>query len=248
MSLLKRVLYLNKRGCQYLADTFPNWFGNETKRYTDFDRELGDIVDTVSYKTILELGGADRPALPLSAQYSLHGVEVSDYNNKAKDKYDHLFIQSAEQGYTHRYDLIYSITLLEHVKDNASVFQNIFNALNPHGQTLHYFPCKNCFYAIILRVIGHKWQNRLIGTLNPEGAELSGYETFFDKCMVREMGALLRSIGFTQVDVIPYFRANSYFDFFIPAFVVVSIAENICRLFNWHMFATGVLVKARVAC
>ena len=58
------------------------------------------------------------------------------------------------------------------------------------------------------------------------------------------MEKLCLDTGFKEVEIIPYFRATDYFAFFFPAFIVVSVFENIFEFFNLKIFANAFIIKA----
>jgi hypothetical protein len=46
-------------------------------------------------------------------------------------------------------------------------------------------------------------------------------------------------------EVTPFYRANEYFDAFVPAYVLVSLFETLCQAMGWTFFAAGVMVTGR---
>jgi hypothetical protein len=129
------------------------------------------------------------------------------------------------------------------VQDNLASIRNIFGAVRPGGSTHHYVPGKGHPYALALRAVGPKWQRRLIPILRPGGVEETGYTTFFDHCNATEMANLFREIGFDEVRVRVFYRANDYFAFFFPAFIAVTAFENLCKWFGWSYFASGFVIS-----
>jgi hypothetical protein len=164
---------------------------------------------------------------------------------RCHDVYDRFVVQSVEDPIGGEYDLVMSITLLEHVRDNASSIANIFDALRPARETHHYIPGKGHPYALALRAVGPKWQKCLINVLRPEAAEETGYPAFFDHCSARRMARVFEGVGFEDVQVRSFYRANDYFAFFFPAFIAVTAFENICKLLGWSYFASGFVISGR---
>jgi hypothetical protein len=132
------------------------------------------------------------------------------------DVYDRFVVQSVEDPIGGEYDLVMSITLLEHVRDNASSIANIFDALRPTRETHHYIPGKGHPYALALRAVGPKWQKRLIQALRPDSVEETGYPAFFHHCTARDMVRIFEDVGFEDVRAKNFYRANHYFSFFSP--------------------------------
>jgi hypothetical protein len=58
------------------------------------------------------------------------------------------------------------------------------------------------------------------------------------------MVKLFRETGFEEIDIDIHYGANDYFSFFIPAFVLVTAFENICRALGLRYFASGFVVSA----
>jgi 2-polyprenyl-3-methyl-5-hydroxy-6-metoxy-1,4-benzoquinol methylase len=140
-------------------------------------------------------------------------------------------------------DVILSITLLEHVPDNKSAFESMYSTLRPGGYMAHYVPSKWHPYSISLRLVGPRLQKKLIAILRPDAVEVTGYPAYFSYCSPSEMIKLAKETGFMNVKTTCYHRANDYFAFFFPAFVVVTLFEELCRKLRWTFFASGFLIE-----
>ena len=154
------------------------------------------------------------------------------------------FKQSIEKPIPKRYGLIYSITLLEHVPNNRAALQSMYESLENSGLMLHYIPSKFHPYALILRLIGPKLQRLLIRWTRPDAVDVSGYPAFWNYCSPTQMFNLCRDIGFAKIEIRNYYRANDYFAFFVPFFLLVSFFENICKYLNLNIFSSGFILIA----
>jgi hypothetical protein len=141
--------------------------------------------------------------------------------------------------------LIISITLLEHVPNNESSINSIYLSLHPGGTTHHYVPSKWHPYSIALRIVGPVLQKRLIPILRPGTEHLTGYPAYFDHCSVPSMRKVLAKRGFTDINVKAFYRANDYFAFFTPLFLMVTALENVCEKFKLDIFASGFIISAK---
>jgi 2-polyprenyl-3-methyl-5-hydroxy-6-metoxy-1,4-benzoquinol methylase len=157
--------------------------------------------------------------------------------------YDRVFIKSIEEPLTETYDLIYSMTLLEHVKDNIKSITSIYNGLNTGGLTVHYIPSKYHPYSIILQMVGPILGKKLVQLFYPESKGLSGYKTFFNKCSPDEMKNVFESCGFSNIELIPFYR-TSYFRFFFPLYILILYYENVCEYFKLHKLCSGFIISA----
>jgi len=201
----------------------------------DMDQHPGDI---------LEVGGIDRPLLSKAPGYSYDGMDI-DEKEACYEIYDHFLVQSVEEPIAGSYQMVISMTLLEHVRDNRASIRNIHAVLAPGGTTHHYVPSSNHPYSLLLRLVGPKWQKILIRQLRPGSVGETGYPTFFDHCTVAKMTALFRETGFVDIETVPHYRAADYFAFFLPAYVAVVCFENLCRRMAWASLASGFVISAR---
>ena len=192
-----------------------------------------DLIDAIRSSIsegdcVLEVGGIDRPMLRHGEGYIYDGMDIEE-REECFTIYDSFLVQSVEQSVEKKYDHIVSITLLEHVRNNTASVGNMYQALNPGGRSLHYIPSKWHPYSISLRIVGPTWQKRLIPILRPGTEDVTGYPAFFDKCSAPAMKSLFLASGFRDVRITPYYRANDYFAFFLPFYLLVSLFENVCR-------------------
>jgi len=195
-------------------------------------------------ETVLEAGGIDRPLLAKGAGFEYVGLDIED-KTECYEIYDRFLVQSVEKPIEGCYDAIISITLLEHVPDNRAALESMFHALKPGGAMHHYIPGKGHPYALILRSVGPTWQKRLIATTRAKAKEATGYPTFFDHCTAKEMVRLFRETGFGDIEIDIHYGANDYFSFFLPAFVLITAFENVCRSLGLKYFASGFVISSR---
>jgi SAM-dependent methyltransferase len=193
---------------------------------------------------VLEVGCIDRPLLNRSSKFRYDGIDIT-YKAECEKIYDNFYVQSIEQPIENKYDLIMSKTLLEHVQDNDASITQMYEALRKGGYTIHYQPSKYHPYSLALRIVGHKWQRKLVRILRPWAVGVTGYPAFFDKCSPKEMRKLFNCKGFKDIETVSFFRANDYFRFFFPFYITVTLWENICKKLRWEQLCSGFIVIAR---
>ena len=243
MPLLKLFVKFNVDLCHWLARRYPLFFRGTRSYQAELRASIESFILTNKPETIIEVGGIDRPLLKKSLNYCYIGVDIEEKDSCYKI-YDKFYVQSIEQGLAEKSDLIISITLLEHVRDNKSSLGVMYSSLRNGGGMLHYIPSKFHFYSIILRIVGPKLQKKIIKYLRPHAIDVTGYPAFFDYCSPQGMRRLCESAGFNSIEIIPYYRANDYFAFFIPLFILVSLFENLFERFGIQIFASGFILKA----
>ncbi len=249
--MLSKFVKVNRNFCRKLEKNNPIFFDSSYDYTVNRHRGENDLRDLIkgfilenSPATILEIGGVDRPILAKSRNYTYFGLDIDD-KPKCYDVYDTFLLQSIEEGLEIKFNLIISSALLEHVPDNIRSLRVIYDALSNGGVTMHYIPSKYHFYSLILRLVGPKLQKILIHYLRPEAEAVTGYPAFFHKCSPRQMETLCKDIGFSKIEIIPYYRATDYFAFFVPAFILVAVLENLISYFGLRTFASGMILVAR---
>lgn len=242
-NLIKKFVSFNVKIANFFDRHFPNFV--ETKSYRSVIHSCVDnYLSQYDNCDVLEVGGIDKPLLKKSSEYRYDGIDI-EHKELCDKVYDNFYVQSIEQPIENEYDLIISMTLLEHVKNNNASVAQMYKALRPGGCIVHYLPSKNHPYSLILRLIGPKWQKRLVNILRPWAADVTGYPAFFDCCSPSEMKGLCKCSGFTHIEIIPFYRANDYFSFFIPCYIAVTLWENICKKFNWVQLCSGFVIIAK---
>lgn len=239
-SLVSRFVRKNRDVCESLARHFPQIFRANSYVPTLRDRIERELEHS---KSVLEVGGIDRPFLERGSGYIYDGMDI-EHRDSCSKIYDSFLVQSIEERIPAVYDMIISVTLLEHVANNDAALLSIFEALAPGGTTHHYVPSRNHPYALILRLVGPVWQKRIIRTLRPAEVDVTGYPTYFDHCSPTLMRRAFDRAGFMSVSLKPFYRANDYFAFFVPAYLGVTLFEKVCEHYNIEAFASGFVVSA----
>jgi len=243
MKLLKKFVSFNVRLSDYVARKFP-YFVEEESYKEQLLSFVNKIVNEQGFCSVLEVGGIDRPLLKRSSKFRYDGIDI-EYKAQCEKSYDNFYVQSIEQPIENKYDLIISMTLLEHIRDNDASVTQMYKALRTGGYTIHYLPSKYHPYSLALRIVGPKWQRRLVKTLRPWAVDIIGYPAFFDKSSPKEMRKLFNCKGFECVETISFFRANDYFRFFFPFYIATSLWENICKKLKWEQCCSGFVIIAR---
>ena len=242
MDIIKRFVQANKSFSSKLDGKFPSYFLGNRNNHTDLLGEIKEYIRKKKPRHILEVGGVDRPLLRKNINYKYVGIDI-DNNIKCLNIYDEYLVKSIEEPIGREFDLIISFTLLEHIKNNRKSLNNIYNSLVEGAATYHYVPSKNHPYSIVLRIVGPKLQRLLIKHLRSYAADVTGYPTYFNLCTPSQMKNEMEEIGFKEVKVIPYYKAGDYFSFFVPAYMMVTIYENIIEKMHLSELSSGFLIS-----
>lgn len=240
--MLKHFVQINKKISGWFDKTFPDFIYEDDYKTILLSR-ITEYIDKRESVRILEAGGIDRPLLAKKSGITYDGLDI-DFKDNCKEIYDDFIVQSLELPIEKVYDLIISITLLEHVPDNRASLKSCFSALSPGGAMMHYTPSKNHPYSLILRLVGPRLQKKIIARLRPEAQDVTGYPAFFDCCSPKEMRTVLLLQGFKNVEIIPIYRAAFYFNFFVPLYLILLLYENLCKKFRFEQLCSGFIVVA----
>jgi len=241
--LIKGLIDLNRKLSRIFSERYIEFVRSGDYKQTLL-YEINTFLKFRNYSFVLEVGGIDRPLLCRSEEIKYDGLDIEN-KEKCLEIYDNYYVQSIEEPLQNKYDLICSFALLEHVRDNNKSFQVMLDALINDGMMIHYLPSKYHPYSIILRVLGSKLAIKLLEITHPQIIGISGYPSFFNQCSVNDMQRLCNKIGFKAIKIIPYYRANFYFEIFFPFFFLITLWENICKKFNWYTFCSGFIIIAK---
>ena len=242
MKMVKNFIAANRKYSKMMESKFPGFFKSESYK-EELLKRINQSIEKEGASKVLEAGGIDRPLLSKGNGYEYNGLDIES-RDKCYEIYDNFVVQSIEEPLSEKYDLIISITLLEHVPDNEASIASIYSSLSPGGKTHHYVPSKWHPYSIALRIVGPALQKKLIPILRPGVEDETGYPAYFDHCSVGSMKKVLIKCGFVDVDIKAFYRANDYFSFFTPLFVIVTAFENFCSKLELDVFASGFVVSA----
>jgi len=241
--MLEKFVSLNVKQTKAFDRRFP-YFVHKTSYRDKLLSLIDDFINKRQLSHVLEIGGIDRPLLKKSKNIEYYGLDI-EHNDRCEELYDHFQVQSIEEPISGTYDLIFSVALLEHVQNNTLSFANMHKALKTKGCIIHYTPSKYHPYSLILRFSGPKIQKWLIKALRPWAKQITGYPVFFDKCSPNDIKKMSINSGFREIQIISFFRANDYFRFFIPAYILVTLWENICRRLKLVQLCSGFIIVAR---
>jgi hypothetical protein len=244
IELIRKFAQWNRRLCRMLDLAFPSFFVGRRNYSSDLLAIVNSEIRSGDVEHVLEAGGIDRPLLSRGDRFKYIGLDIEG-KPSCYEVYDEFLVQSIELEIPLQVDLVISTTLLEHVFDNTQSAMRIYNSLRSGGKTVHYVPSKFHPYSIILRAVGHRAQKFLISALRPDALQLTGYPAFFDHCSPKQMHQNFSRVGFVDVDVKPYYRATDYFAFFLPAYVIVAIWENIIERIGATELCSGFIIIGR---
>ena len=131
VNLVKKFINLNRRSAAWLETRFPSIFGSLSYK-DELMQLIENDIGNKTLKSILEVGGIDRPLLNRGQGFKYVGLDIEEREG-CDQIYDQFIVQSIEEAVSVKIDLIISITLMEHVPDNRAAVKSMFDAIQPGG-------------------------------------------------------------------------------------------------------------------
>jgi SAM-dependent methyltransferase len=182
------------------------------------------VIDREGARSILEVGGGRSPTLDpeevlaRGIEYAVNDIHPSELA-LVDPAYDTLcFDMSASlppQVSDHRFDLIFSRMVNEHISDGASYYANIFRLLKPGGLTVHFFATLFTVPTLVNRFVPEPVAARLRAFAFARSTHHYKYEKFparYSWCLGPSTLMLRRfkAIGFEVEEYVGYFGHTYY--------------------------------------
>lgn len=126
----------------------------EAVHYNRFLENL--VAHSLLGKTILDFGAGRGTLADLIKKrgYHIHCVEPDAQLREVLVKKSYPVYKNLEE--TDQFDSIYSVNVLEHIKNDAQAAQQLVNHLNPGGRLIIYVPAFSMIYSSLDQKIGHE--------------------------------------------------------------------------------------------
>jgi SAM-dependent methyltransferase len=117
-------------------------------------------------------------------------------------------------------DLVVSRSVIEHIPNVAQFHREAMRILKPGGKFIHVHPSRFAPFAILNSLLPNKLTKRLLAFLMPESLGIQGFPVVYDHCYPSAMRKLLTQSGFRVHEMRCQFYQSSYFNFFLPLFLL----------------------------
>lgn len=121
-----------------------------------------------------------------------------------------------------KFDLITSLWVIEHLKNPAVVFNEIYRVLKPGGSFLLATPNRKCWLLLLKKFIGGKKINLLINSKLLGRNKIDVFPTYYKANDINTLKKLLKHSGFTDINLElnydPGYTSFNNFSFYISNF------------------------------
>jgi ubiquinone/menaquinone biosynthesis C-methylase UbiE len=250
LALLHNFGRLNQDVCERLARYLPHTRINIHSQYVDV---VATRIESSDPRLILDVGGGNacpyakrRPsdrsvklvAVDLSLDAMRHNTDVDE--KRVGDAMGSLPFADGEV------DLLTSRCVLEHVSDIDRFLAESARILRRGGYSIHLFTCKFAWFAVLNRLLDHRFSKRVLYVLHPESRNKGGFPAVYDRCYYSGVIHAAEQNGLEVIDVFVSYGTN-YCYFFVPLFILVSLYEILLQALKLRNLAATLVIVTRKA-
>jgi SAM-dependent methyltransferase len=179
--------------------------------WSDYPRQLRDLILQYPAPRILELGGGRRPSFALSdlpdrvSSYTVNDVSADELALTAPE-YDKACFDVAGDvsEFEGQFDVVFSRALAEHVQDGEAMHRNVLKLLKPGGVALHMIPTLYSWPFVLNRLLPERLSHKILVSLFPHRkTEAPKFPAFYSWCYGNrdKMTRMFKGIGYSKVDI-----------------------------------------------
>jgi SAM-dependent methyltransferase len=215
--------------------------------FSEYLETLLGLVAKYPNARILEIGGGRQPSFSLSqmpdniASYTVNDIDPAELamTDAAYDKacFD---VTGDVTGFEGQFDVIFSRTLIEHVKDGRKMHRNVRALLKPGGVAFHMAPTLYALPFVINKLLPEELSQKILYALFPNrGIEKSKFPAYYSWCYGNraKMTRMLREEGYGDVRIRTFY-GHGYFER-VPVFREIDGAFSALFARNdWSTFGS----------
>ena len=141
-------------------------------------------------------------------------------------------------------DLIVTRSVLEHLEDNRSFFDECRRVLRQGGKSIHVFPGRFAPFALVNQLIPHSWAERFLDAFIRESRGHSGFPAHYHDCYDRAMRRRNLSAGLVPVTLHYRYYQAVYVKFFVPFYLMMVAYDLLLYCFDVRPLAAQILLVA----
>ncbi|EJL28343.1 bifunctional 2-polyprenyl-6-hydroxyphenol methylase/3-demethylubiquinol 3-O-methyltransferase UbiG [Novosphingobium sp. AP12] len=189
--------------------------------FRDFRPTLSELIAAYPEARLLELGGGRKPSFSLSelpgniASYTVNDIDPSELARTA-DEYDKACfdVTGDVSEFEGQFDVIFSRTLIEHVKDGVQMHRNVMKLLRPGGVAFHMAPTLYAVPFVINKYLPETLSTGLLYALAPKRRHnRNKFPAHYSWCYGdrRKMQAMLEGVGLRSIRIRTFY-GHAYFE------------------------------------
>lgn len=247
--ILNGFFAFNRKICDKIEPLMPQ---TKVNLFDSYEKVVAHYMNSRPFQVVIDVGGGKKCPFakyrnPVASPRILCidvSAEEMQYNHDVDGKIVANLMHGLPFG-DENVDLIVSRSVLEHLDNLSSFIVDAKRVLKKDGYLIHLFPSKFALFAIINQMLPAPLSRRLLYFFLPNTKGICGFPALYDKCYYSAMSRLLKSRGFTVVDIVTSYYQSRYFDFFAPAFLVSGLYEIMAEIANVKNLGAYLLVVAK---
>ncbi|WP_428629061.1 class I SAM-dependent methyltransferase [Sphingopyxis sp.] len=222
--------------------------------FNDYLQTLTDLIRQYPDAKILELGGGRLPSfklhqLPSSiSTYTVNDIDPAELAMTSDDYDKACFdVVGDVSQFKGQFDVIFSRTLIEHVKDGVKMHENVVSLLKPGGVAFHLAPTLYSPPFVMNKLLPERLSQRLLYTFFPKrGAHKDKFPAYYSWCFGNraKMTAMLLKAGFADA-TIRSFYGHDYFRKIPIVRQVDGAFSALAAKHDWSSFGSYAHIIAR---
>jgi SAM-dependent methyltransferase len=232
---------------QKLGDVLPPRYC--TRWRDSFERNVAERLQPGI--VILDVGSGRHPAVPPEhrppgTHYIGLDVSGAELSAAGAGAYDEMIVSDAavfRHELVGKIDLVISWQVLEHVKPLEDVLNALHSYLRPGGTLISMFSGKWSIFGIINAIIPQRLGATVVAkTMRRRAHNIPVFPAYYDQCYDQALRKLTAS--WSQVEINPYFRGATYFNFSRTLARGYLMYENTAARASWRNLATHYMLVA----
>ena len=123
-------------------------------------------------------------------------------------------------------DLVMISSGIEHFSNNQMFLNNAFDALRPGGYLIAQFPGRYAPFAVANRLLPRSMSKKVLAASMGETSEHLGFVAYYDRTNYSAFRKMAQAAGFNVVYQLPGYNSSSYFEFFVPFYMLSYLYDT----------------------
>lgn len=143
-----------------------------------------------------------------------------------------------------KFDIVFSLWVIEHLRNPREVFKEIYRVLKPGGSFLFATPNKQSWLILLKRLIGNEDINLFINRNLFGRDKIDIFPTYYKANDINNLGKLLKIIGFTDINLKLNYDPG-YTSFNTLTFYLSNLLDKIFGYFLPSFYKQHIIGSAR---
>jgi len=188
--------------------------------FSSYLPRLGNLIQQYNSPRILELGGERKPSFTLAqlphnvSSYTVNDISAEELTLTPSEYDKALFDVNGDVGeFAGQFEVVFSRTLMEHVRDGQAAHRNVVSLLKPGGVAFHMAPTLHAAPFVLNRLLRAAVSPTARHSLFPhQRSEKPKFPAYYSWCYGNreKMIGMLRKIGYQDFEIINFYGLNYF--------------------------------------